>query len=66
MDGLGDLFGSIGEMLSGLGEGAGEAAADGAVAAMAFGRRDGETPSMTASVDRYLCGGPRVLNVNDI
>ena len=63
MEGLGDLFGSIGEMLGGIAES--DEAAEGVVAGLAFGR-NGEAPDASSSVDRYLCGGPRTLNVNDL
>jgi hypothetical protein len=65
MDNFGNMFGGLGDM---LGEVFGtEAGAEGAMGLAEFfspeGRRSGEAPPITH--ERYLCGGPRQLNIND-
>jgi hypothetical protein len=59
-----DLFGGFGEMVGGLF--GGEAGAEGAMGLAEMlapeGRRDGV---QIAVYERYLCGGPRKLNIND-
>jgi hypothetical protein len=66
MDGLGDLFGSLGEMFGGLVEfgadRAGEAMIEGTVGAFVGGGAEGDA---TATVGRVLAGRKRDLNVND-
>jgi hypothetical protein len=65
MSDLGDLFGGIGEFFSGLAEAGGEAAATSFVEKSIDSMgEDGEDAD--AVVDRYLTGGPRMLNVNDL
>jgi hypothetical protein len=68
MSDLGDLFGGIGEFFSGLAEAGGERAAEGVAAAFAEKAMGGGDDEVYADValDRYLTGGPRVLNVNDL
>jgi hypothetical protein len=60
MDNFGDLFGMLGEMFGG------EAGAEGAMGIAELlspeGRRR-EAPPIV--YERYLCGGPRRLNIND-
>ncbi len=66
MDSFGDVFGGLGDMLGEiLG---GEAGAEGALGFAELlapeGRRQrGATPPIV--YERYLCGGPRQLNIND-
>jgi hypothetical protein len=64
MDSFGDIFGGLGDM---LGEFFGGEAAEGAMGlAEVFapeGRRRGEQAPV--AYERYLCGGPRQLNIND-
>jgi hypothetical protein len=67
MSGLGDLFGAIGEAFGGFRE----ANADGVPGYLAAQNDDDETAAgddvyAEVALDRYLTGGPRVLNVNDI
>jgi hypothetical protein len=65
MDGLGDIFGGLGDMIGEMfGE---EAGAEGAMGLAALfgsegGRRAEAAPIVYA---RYLCGGPRELHIND-
>jgi hypothetical protein len=67
MSDLGDLFGGIGEFFGGLAEAGGERAGEGVVAAFAEKAMGGDDEDYADTVvDRYLTGGPRVLNVNDI
>lgn len=71
MGGFGDLFGSLGDLIGGLTESAGEGEVAGAaLEAFGIGRREARGPSegydATTAVDRYLCGGPRILNINDV
>jgi hypothetical protein len=61
MGGFGDLLGGLFGM---FGEGAVEGAAE---TAAVFGEGDGDEPGADAvDTTRYLVGGPRVLNINDI
>lgn len=66
MDGFGDLFGGIGDMLGEVF--GGEAGAEGAMGLASFlspeGRR-GRGEAGPAVYERYLCGGPRKLHIND-
>lgn len=66
MSDLGDLFGGIGEFFGGLREARGED-----VPAYLGERDDDDDGEGTGNdgkttVDRYLTGAPRVLNVNDL
>jgi hypothetical protein len=68
MGGLGDLFGAIGEAFGGFRE-ANEDGVPGYLAARSDD--DDETGGdedydATTAVDRYLTGGPRALNLNDL
>lgn len=66
MSGFGGLFGGVGEMLGGIfGEEAGVEGALGIAELLSpeARRRRGET--MPAVYERYLCGKPRELNIND-
>ncbi len=66
MGGLGDLFGAIGEAFGGFRE-ANEDGVPGYLAARSDDETGGdEGYDATAAVDRYLTGGPRVLNLNDL
>jgi hypothetical protein len=65
MSDFGDLFGGIGEFISGLTEGGGEVAVGGFVEKSIDSMGD-DGEDADAAVDRYLTGGPRLLNVNDI
>jgi hypothetical protein len=60
MDNFGELFRGIGELLGGISEMAGERAGE----AM-FDGEQGHGRDATATIDRYLVGAPRILNVND-
>ena len=65
MSDMGDLFGGIGEFFGGLREARGEGRP------AYLGDRDDEEQNAegydaTTTVDRYLTGAPRVLNVNDL
>ncbi len=66
MDGFGDLFGGVGDMLGEMF--GGEATAEGAMGFMEMlspdGQRRGESV-VPVEYTRYLCGGPRNLHVND-
>ena len=59
-----ELFGGLGEM---FGEIFGEAGAEAAMGVAELlapeGRRGGEAAAFV--YERYLCGGPRTLNIND-
>ncbi|MDB5069992.1 MAG: hypothetical protein JWM87_1103 [Candidatus Eremiobacteraeota bacterium] len=59
MSGFGDLLGGLAGL---FGEGAVEGAAH--VAAEALSEDDAGERAVDAT--RYLCGGPRLLNINDI
>jgi hypothetical protein len=64
MDNLGDLFGGLGDMFGEIF--AGEAGAEGAVGIAELLSPEGRRGEMQAIVfERYLCGGPRKLNIND-
>jgi hypothetical protein len=71
MDGFGDLLGGLGDLLGAmLGDGAEEAGAAAGMGALfgagAGGRRnESQAPLPYAAYERYLCGGPRNLNIND-
>ncbi|MEA2721858.1 MAG: hypothetical protein QOJ39_3722 [Candidatus Eremiobacteraeota bacterium] len=60
MGGFGDLFGGLAEL---FGEGAVEGVAHGAAEAMSG---DSGDDRVAEARTRYLCGGPRTLNINDI
>jgi len=66
VDDFGDLFGSVGDALGELlGGDAGPAGASGIAAFLspeARRRRDNDAPR---PCERYLCGEPRELNIND-
>jgi hypothetical protein len=63
MDSFGDLFGGLGDM---FGEIFGEAGAEGAMGIAELLSPEGRRPEVQAIVyERYLCGGPRKLNIND-
>jgi hypothetical protein len=64
MSGFGDLLSGIGELFSGIAEVAGERGAELAVEAAVD--KSVEASDQTATFERYLTGGPRALNVNDI
>jgi len=68
MSGLGDLFGAIGEAFGGFRE-ANEDEVPGYLAAQSDDDETGggdEGYEATTAVDRYLTGGTRVLNLNDL
>ncbi|MBV8750432.1 MAG: hypothetical protein JO103_12055 [Candidatus Eremiobacteraeota bacterium] len=68
MGGFGDLLGGLGDLFGGDGGDASDAVEnllDGGLA-MLFGDRDEEHRSATETVDRYLTGAPRALNINDL
>jgi hypothetical protein len=66
MDNFGDLFGGLGDIIGGIFGNA--EATDGAMGlAELFSpdeRGGGEAPEQIV-YERYLCGGPRTLNIND-
>lgn len=64
MSDLGDLFGGIGEFFGGLREARGEEVA--AYLGDGDGDENAEGYDATTTVDRYLTGAPRDLNVNDL
>jgi hypothetical protein len=64
MENFGELFKGIGELFSGIAEASGEGAAHLAVEAAVDKAYEGSGESATAG--RYLTGGPRMLNINDI
>ncbi len=66
MDGLGSLFGAIGELFGGVTEFAGENAVEAVGAGMIEAARDDGDDDTGATYERYLAGGPRTLNVNDL
>lgn len=68
MGGLGDLFGGLGEFFGGLAEAGAEGAAEGVAARFAEKAMGGDDDEVYGEValDRYLTGGPRTLNVNDL
>jgi hypothetical protein len=64
MDNLGDLFGGLGDVFGEIF--GGEAGAEGAMGIaelLSPEGRSGEVQAITH--ERYLCGGPRKLNIND-
>ena len=67
MSGLGDLFGGIGEAFGGFRD-ANEDGVPGYLAALSDDDETGgdEGYDATTTVDRYLTGGTRVLNLNDL
>ena len=64
MAGFGDLFGGLGDLLGGLVEAGAWRAAEEAVKATVEGRGPGGEGA--ATVERYLAGAKRPLNINDI
>ena len=62
MDNFGDLFGGLGEMLGGLL--GGDEGAEGLGALLRPEGRGGESPALIV-YERYLCGGPREIGIND-
>jgi hypothetical protein len=64
MESFGELFKGVGELFAGLSEVAGER--EGAEIAAEALAGDGEDGPAAGTVDRYLAGGPRPLNLNDI
>ena len=62
---MGDLFGGLGDVFGEIfgGEGAAEGAMGLAELLAPEGRGRGDLPSI--AYERYLCGGPRTLNIND-
>ncbi|HEY0394376.1 MAG TPA: hypothetical protein VGD01_07750 [Candidatus Elarobacter sp.] len=64
MENFGELFKGIGELFSGIAETTGEGAAHLAVEAAVDQAYEGSDAS--ATVGRYLTGGPRMLNINDL
>jgi len=67
MSDLGDMFGGIGEFFGGLREARGEERPPYLADRDDDGDDDddGEGDEVKTTVDRYLTGAPRVLNVND-
>jgi hypothetical protein len=67
MDGFGDVLGGLGDLIGGFFDN-GDAAAEGAMGLAELfspeGRGRGE-PIVPVVYERYLCGGPRTLNIND-
>ena len=66
MGGFGELFGALGEMFGGAAEaaeGGVELAAEAALIAAESGAEGGDDE---VGSTRYLVGGPRTLNINDI
>jgi hypothetical protein len=67
MDGLGDFLGSLFEGVSEVaGEAAFAAAADGGYDSTMPGAGEGGRDVASETYERYLCGGPRDLNINDL
>jgi hypothetical protein len=64
MSGFGDLLSGIGELFSGIAEVAAERGAEAVVEAAVH--KTVEASDETATFERYLTGGPRALNVNDL
>jgi hypothetical protein len=59
-----DLFGGIGDMFGEIF--GGEAGAEGAMGLAEMLAPEGRRGEMQSAVyERYLCGGPRKLNIND-
>jgi hypothetical protein len=64
MDNLGDLFGGLGDVLGEMF--GGEAGAEGAMGiAELFSPESRRGEAQAFVYERYLCGGPRKLHVND-
>jgi hypothetical protein len=65
MDNFGDLFGGLGDVFGEIfgGDGAAEGAMGLAELLGPQERGRGEMPTIV--YERYLCGGPRTLNIND-
>jgi hypothetical protein len=64
MDSFGDLFGGLGDMLGEMF--GGEAGAEGAMGIAELLSPEGRRREVPPIVyERYLCGGPRRLNIND-
>ena len=68
MGGFGDLFGALGDLFGGVTAGAGEKGFEAAasVAGALNGDDDDDEAGADATYERYLAGGPRPLNVNDL
>jgi hypothetical protein len=68
VDNFGDLFGGLGDILGGIfGGEAGAAGAEGVMGIADFLSPEGDRRSELPFVvyERFLCGAPRLLNIND-
>jgi hypothetical protein len=66
MDNFGDLFGGLSDLIGDMiGSGVEEAGAEGVGAMFAAPPDGGGEAEMPYVYERYLCGGPRSLNIND-
>ncbi len=68
MSDFGDLFGGLGDMLGGIFGGAGAEASEGVMGLSEMFSSEGSPErrgSELVSYERFLCGGPRALNIND-
>jgi hypothetical protein len=66
MDGLGDILGGLGDMLGGVfGTDAGTEGAMGLAELLAPEAQRERREAGPVVYERYLCGGPRTLHVND-
>jgi hypothetical protein len=64
VDGFGDLFGGLGDAIGEIF--GGEAGAEGALGLAEMLSPEGRRREVQVFVhERYLCGGPRELNIND-
>ena len=68
MEGFGELFGELGELVGGIGEFARDRRAEvgAAAAAGAMTGKNGDGNDATATFARVLAGGKRPLDVNDL
>jgi hypothetical protein len=66
MAGFGDLFGGLTDLIGGLVEAGAGRAAEEAVKSSLEGRGPGGEAGAPATVERYLTGAKRALNINDI
>jgi hypothetical protein len=63
VDNFGDLFGGLGDALGEIF--GGEAGAEGAMGIAEMLSPEGRREAQPYVYERYLCGGPRKLNIND-
>lgn len=66
MDGLGDIFGGLGDILGGVfGADSGAEGVMGLAELLNPEAQREPRAALPVVYERYLCGGPRALNIND-